>query len=78
LVLILIKCGHCDICRRYLRNLKTIKIVKSTWFGNLKIQDQDICYYCRNTPILYVDCDGLVRMNKVKETTESDLNKKEN
>lgn len=71
----LIKCGHCDICRRYSRNLKTIKTVKSTWFGNLKIQNQDICYYCRNKVILYVDRDGIVRMNKVNETIESDLNK---
>lgn len=64
--------GECSNCRRT-SELTPVKIVTSSFYGEMKTVNKDLCERCLNTEFFYVDNNGTVKFNIVKTETTSSI-----
>lgn len=67
-------CSHC----RKTSELKPVKFVTSSFYGEMKMVNKELCERCINTEFFYVDNNGTVKFNTVKTEKTASIEAYEN
>lgn len=65
--------GQCSHCRKESSELTPVKFVTSSFYGEMKTIDKELCQRCLGTEFFYVDNNGTVKFNTVKTETTSSI-----
>lgn len=62
-------CSHC----RRTSELTPVKFVTSSFYGEMKMVNKELCEKCINTEFFYVDNNGTVKFDTIRTETTSSI-----